>query len=546
MAWLDKVASAISPAWALKRKIARNRLERSDFLQKQYKRNFEAVSGDRLRYDFLSTSASTDAFAQAGGSQKLRQHVRYMEFNTGYVSGPIRRITNNVVGLGIRFQSRVSYDDSINGQGPAITEQTATVFNAAIESLFRVWSKQADQRLIHTFFEIQALAEASLIRDGEVLVVARQSKRQDRLIPLCLEVLEIDRLATPPSEISNPRIKNGVIYDDEGVPQSYLVLKRHPGDAITGMGFRSDDYEEIPAWNPNGTRKVFYLFNPIRPEQLRGFSQFAAALKDYQDLDRYREAEIMAALEDACLTGFVKSDASLAFQAGYTVESDADSNRIHEFAPNKWHYLRPGEDVSIHGPKRPNANLPQFTDHLLSGPANALDVPPEVLSQNWKDMNYSNARTVLLQFYLSCRIRQAYLIDHLCVPTYENFLLDSVALGKVRAPGFFARRNDYMQHAWIPPGWQWVDPTKEAEGKILELGSNFETLSDICSAKGKDVDETLETRARELRKMQELEAKYGVKFPAQKGSESPSAPEQDAEDDDQPLRVIQGGKEIER
>jgi lambda family phage portal protein len=545
MNFLDKVASVVSPSWALKRKIARNRLERSDLLQQQYKRGFEAVSGDRLRYDFLSTSASADTFAQSTGSaQKVRQHVRYMEFQTGYVAGPIKRITNNVVGMGIRFQSRVSYDDSANGQAQIINEKSAAAFNSTVEGLMRAWSKQADVRLIHTFFEIQSLVESALIRDGETLVVVRQSKRTDRVIPFCLEVLEIDRLATPISEINNPKIRNGVIYDDEGVPQSYLVLKRHPGDTITGMGFRTDDYEEIPAWNPNGTRKVFYLFNPIRPEQLRGFSQFAAALKDYQDLDRYREAEIMAALEDACLTGFVKSDASMAFQQGNTTETDDNSNRIHEFAPNKWHYLRPGEDVSIHGPQRPNANLPKFVEQLLSGPANALDVPPEVLSQNWKDMNYSNARTVLLQFYLSCRIRQAYLIDHLCVPTYENLLMDAVALGKIKAPGFFARRSDYMQHAWIPPGWQWVDPTKEAEGKILELGSNFETLSDICSAKGKDVDETLETRARELKRMQELEQKYGIEFPKPKGTE-PQA-KTDAGEEGQPLRVIQGGREIER
>jgi len=47
-----------------------------------------------------------------------------------------------------------------------------------------------------------------------------------------------------------------------------------------------------------------HLFNPVRPEQSQGYSAFGAGLKDYQGLDRYREAEIYARLEDACHSRF--------------------------------------------------------------------------------------------------------------------------------------------------------------------------------------------------------------------------------------------------
>ena len=549
--FIDRFASWVSPSWALRRRVAQSRLERAGLLQQHFRAGFEAVGGDRLRYDFQSTSLNVDSFAQTGGAEKLRQHVRYMEFQTGFIRGPISRIVNNVVGVGFQFQARVRGTDTLK-----ISDASAERFNRAVERSWSKWAKQADQRLIHQFWGLLRQVEGALIRDGEVLIIGRKSNRTGRLIPYCQQICEIDRLKTPPGEFSNPRVRNGIRYDAEGVPEAYYVLKYHPGDSI-GIGLRPDDYEEIPAYFDNGTQKVLYLFNPIRPEQLRGFSTFAAALKDLQDLDRYREAEIMAALEDACLTGFVESDAAAAWANGTTVWSDSDETnyqRIHEFAPNKWHYLRPGEKVDIHGPKRPNTAFKDFTDNLMMGPANALDIPPEVLTQNWHELNYSNARTILVQLYLVCRIRQKYLIDHYCDPTYEAVLTDFVANNVLKGRGdeplqfFGERKDDYLAHAWIPPGWQWVDPDKEAGGAIQELEANIENLPRIWARKGEDWEEMLEMQARALAKKKELEEQYGIEFSKEKptaaqAQEEPQETEDDKDQKAKSLSVIKGGKQ---
>ena len=281
---------------------------------------------------------------------------------------------------------------------------------------------------------------------------------------------------------------------------------------LTNRKFNADDYEQVDAFNRNGTQKVFYLFNPVRPEQMLGFTQFAAGLKDMQDLDRIIDAEKLAMLEDACLTGFVKTMNPTGFQGAYT-DPGKKEDRIHEFSPNKWHYLNPDEEVDIHSPKRPNEQLQNMIDQLLRGPANALDVPPEVLSQNWRDFNYSNARTVLLFFYLSCRVRQKYLVDHFLTPVYESVAVQMVAKGLVQAPAFDRRREDYMNHAWIPPGWQWIDPVKEAEGKQIETDNNFDSIYNVCASKGNDAEEILESNARFLKRKKDLEEKHGIKFP---------------------------------
>lgn len=546
MSWFNrKIIASLFPAYALKRAVAENRLNRLHQF-KSNRRGFDAISGNRLRSDILHPKNSADS-AISSGIEGLRQHVRQLEYNNGFVSGPIQRIVNNVVGTGFQFQSRVKPDDSLYASPfPTINEKTADLFNVQRERAFKRWSKQADKRLVCNFNELLRLAEGALIRDGEVLAIGRESKRKDRIIPYCLDLLEIDRLSTPMEEINNLKIRNGIRFDEEGVPETYFVLKNHPGDSMAMSLRRGQDYEEVPAFNRDGTRKVIHLFNPLRPEQSRGFSAFASALKNLQDLDRYQEAEIYAALEDACLTGIVTTQAPDVWQANYTsgnletVNGETTAHRTHEFAPGKWHYMEPGESVEIHGPKRPNDALGEMVNQLLRGPANALDIPPEIIAQNWQSMNYSNARTVLLMFYTSMRVRQKYLIDHFCFPVDENFTIGCVIHGVMKAPGFDSRRADYVVSAWIPPGWQWVDPVKEAKGKEIEVQNNFDTLANIAASRGTDWEEQLEQRAREISKQKELEEKYGIEFPkAQSKPDVDSSTEEEPEDNKDPqMRVV--------
>lgn len=525
MSSFNQILAHIAPGFALRREVALRRLRRLETF-KTKNRTFDAIQGGRMRHDLLSTTKSPNTALDS--SEGLRYHIRQLEYNSGFMSGPIARLVNHVVGQGIRFQARVSADDDKTARWtpfPRITEEMAEEFNYRAEAGFKTWCKMADMRLIQTFFETQRTAQAALERDGEVLAVGRQSSRKGRNIPYCIELFEIDRLQTPMSESTNPDITHGIRYDAEGVPETYYILNRHPGDTHV-MGMKDNDFEEVPAFNTNGTRKVMHLFNVIRPEQSRGYSRMASGLKAFQDLDRYREAEIYAALEDACLTGFIKSTQPADFQANFTQGNITDDSgedttrRYHEFAPGQFNYLAPGEDIDIHAPKRPNDQLEAFTNYLLRDPANAMDIPLEVMAQDWKGMNYSNARTVLVMFYISMRVRQRYLIDHFCTPVYENVIRDMVLRGVVPSRGF-DRRTEFLKHAWIPPGWQWVDPVKEAQGKEIELENTFDTLTDILAGTGKDIDEVLEARARELKKIKDLEEKYDVKFPAPSAGQEP-------------------------
>jgi len=511
------ILMAIAPERALKRHIFKERIKRFDRFRQEDgdrsgRRSFEAISGGRTRYDFLTTSQGPDA-AIRGDIAKLRNHVRQMEYNNGFISGPIRRIVRNVVGQGLRFQARVKPDERAKTI-PRIDQAMAEDWNHEAERNFAVWNKQADKRLMFSFYELQAIVEGALLRDNECLVIGRISNRPGRLIPYCLDVYECDRLRTPISEINNPKIRNGILFGDEGVPEKYFILKNHPGEGLAGL--KDDDFEEVDAFNPNGTRKVLHMFNPLRPEQTRGFTAFAPGLKDLQDLERYMEAEKMAALEAACLTGTVETQHPEGFLDSTTTarEEPEGYEPIREFGPGMVHYLNKGEKFTLHNPTRPNESFGVYLDQLMRGPSNALDIPPEVFSQDWKGFNYSNARTVLLQFWGTCVERQAYLRNHLCIPVWENVARHFVVKGLVPPRGFDRRPEDFLRSAWIPAVYRrWVDPLKESKGRENDVNNNFDTLTDVCAEQGKDIDEVLEARARELKRIKELEEKHGIKFP---------------------------------
>jgi len=506
MGKFQNIFRIVFPKWALRR--TQDRLALA-MIEKTAGRSFEAILGGRTRSNFLTSSESPDS-AITGSIDTLRAHTRQLEFNNGHIAGPIRRIKNNVVGKGFKLQAKVKADKKFSRITPRITEKSAEEINFYAEKYFNQWEKESDVHLVHHFSEQVGLVESSLIRDGEVIVISRISKRKSRLIPYCLEVLEADRINTPMEEISNPHIRHGFEYDSEGVPKYCFVLKVHPGETLS-LAKKRDDYEQVPMFFDNGMRKVFYLFDPVRPEQTRGFSPWAPGLKDLQDLDRYMEAEKFAALMAACSVAVHKRPNPKQWTS--SLDSDSSGNKIFDFAPGAVHQIADDEEIDFNDPKRPNSAFGEFIKQLSRGPANALDIPPEVFSQDWAGMNYSNARTVLLQFYLTCSLRQIYLIRHLAEPVYENVFSWLTIKGMMPAAvGFDRRKLDYLAHTWIPNGWQWVDPLKESKAAENDILNNISSPYVVNASKGQDADEILEQNARFLKKMKDLEAEYGIEF----------------------------------
>ena len=109
-----------------------------------------------------------------------------------------------------------------------------------------------------------------------------------------------------------------------------------------------------------------------------------------------------------------------------------------------------------------------------------------------------------------------------------------------------------------PRGWSWVDPTKEVAAYKEAVKAGFTTVSDViaATANGKDLEDVLETRRRELDAMAEVGLSFDtdpatsdeVDRPITAGADETNPDQDDAEDEGGPagaaraLRVMAGGR----
>lgn len=76
--------------------------------------------------------------------------------------------------------------------------------------------------------------------------------------------------------------------------------------------------------------------------------------------------------------------------------------------------------------------------------------------------------------------------------------------GQVVIPDYAGDPERYQEAVWIPPGWEWIDPLKEANANARALETGQTTLQKICAARGEDWRELLEQRAREIAWLKEF------------------------------------------
>ena len=134
-------------------------------------------------------------------------------------------------------------------------------------------------------------------------------------------------------------------------------------------------------------------------------------------------------------------------------------------------------------------------------------LPFEVLVKHFT-ASYSAARAALLEAWRFYKSRREWLASMFCQPIYEAWLEEAVALGRIDAPGFFDDpivRAAYCGAVWVGDAPGQIDPLKEINAAKGRLELNLTSLSDECVAiTGSDWDATIERRAREEERMQEL------------------------------------------
>jgi lambda family phage portal protein len=312
------------------------------------------------------------------------------------------------------------------------------------------------------------------LESGDVFVLRKYKERAGNPFGTALQIVEADRVADPIA--ANDKIIAGVEIDQDGAPTAYHITNRHPddhnADALTTA--------KVPAFDADGRRQVLHIFTRTRPDLTRGVPYLAPVIESLKQLDRYTEAEIMAAVISSMFTVFVKSESEEGLAPMGMESAKTTRGGDYKMSPGAILDLQPNEDVVIADPKRPNQAFDGFVQSILRQIGVALEIPFEILIKHFT-ASYSAAQAALVEAWKTFSTRRKWIASQFCQPVYEMVIGEAVAKGILDAPGFFADpfvRAAYLGAEWVGPPRGQIDQLKEIRAADYRVRLGVSTLEE--------------------------------------------------------------------
>lgn len=512
---IDSAIMAAFPGWGAARLKKRRQLELTEkwshLAEARMERAYEAADSDRLRGEkWLTSKLSTNSQLEQD-LETLRERAEDLYRNDCYAASAINGRVDNVVGCGIRYQSRVQPIEGV------LTEEQATEFNVKREAAFRQWSRHvnlpAKQRQLERCAAIY----------GEAFMVWSDVGSADKPVPLTLQVINPKRVETPPGKEGRPNIRLGIEFDERTrEPIAYYVRKSNPGDTHE----HSLEYDRIPA------ARVFHYFEEVFPGQLRGVPWLAPAMGHLKDLKDFAEANLISEQIAACFSVFITTEHD-PFNESQNAATGAGANnqRLEEIAPGIVQRLGIGEKVTFSDPNRPGSTLEPYMQWRLRSVAAALRYPYELLNKHYEN-SYSGGRLSLIDGRITFRCWQSQSIESVWSRVANRFADEHAIIGDsdIEPDVYLKHQDAFRRHAWIPQGWPWVDPVKEVDADIKAIAADLKTEADSLAERGYDWEEIQEIRQREKisrlkqqKALQEEAERLGIALPTDEPQERENA-----------------------
>lgn len=499
---LDRAIAAVAPGWGLRRLAARQR--------------FLALTGGYTgaRRDRRGTQTWTPGGGSADADllpdlADLRERARDLSRNAPLAAGAIGTAVTNVIGTGLRVIP--SIDREILSAVGIGDEAVADRWERDAARVFRLWcaAEECDVTREMSFADIQAMAFRGVLESGDLFLVKRFIERRNGsagIFGFKLQAIEADRVDNPiglrdGAWLANgSRIAGGIERDADGAPLAYHVADRHPGD-VNPVG--AVKFVRVPAFAASGRRAVLHLYRVLRPGQGRGVPYLAPVIESFKELDKYTEAERMAAMVAAMFTVFVKTEAGddLAPVEPISETGGKSADKDFRLGSGMILSLGKGEAIEVANPARPNQAFEAFVTAIMRQVAAALEMPLELVLKHF-DASYSASRAALLEAWKFFRERREWLARGLCQPVYEEVIAEAVARGILSAPGFFDSpvvRAGWLGARWIGPAPGQIDPLKEVQAARERIAIGVSSLADeTASLSGGDWEDVHAQRSKEI------------------------------------------------
>ena len=428
---------------------------------------YEAIDNHRTRKKRNDQSGPEDSHLDGSSLHQLRDIHRDLDRNNPIVEGLFTMEVDEIIGEGPVIQAK-SGDEQWDKKAEALWKE-------------KMIDQPMDRQGRFTFPEFLGLQFMGYRRDGDIFTQFHDD---------VLEGIEADMVGTPNGgvNLNHSKVTNGIAFSrSTGRRVGYYIGQPHP----SGYFIQPDSYRMV------SNDKIHQMSMPRRFTQSRGRPCLTPSIKYIDMLDKFVDAEQVAAVINACFSAYITKKDDDGGGTGYTggVHStgrDADTGRlIDKMEPGMIERLQPGEEISGVGMERPGAMFDPFVTRMLSFIGRPMCIPLMLILLDFSGATFMNARIAYQQAQKHWKRQQAWVLRPYVSRVWLWFIARQIALGKLDEVAGARLHNVQMNR------WPYVDPLKEALANKAELATNTTTHRDILVAKGVDYDDHVDQVAKE-------------------------------------------------
>lgn len=413
-----------------------------------------------------------------------------------HAAGAVDSYAATVVGPGLVPQPII--DPASTG----ITKDQARTILGQMKTAYVAWYRFADAGQRMTFGEIQHLIQRNLIQYGEYLVLCHMIDDPSRPYMLALQVINPLRLKTPADLASSGTIKDGVELGPYGEPVAYWIKKSSP-TALASLADTSANFVRIP-YRKAHRSLVLHNFINREPEQIRGISDFATAMKFFRDLNDYLDAELVSNIVTAAFSLFIETGSADPYSLAQGFATTTDQRYKSDNTPYNVRfqevdgggniiYGNDGQKVTPLIGNRPGQTFEPFIRAIKKSIAMALGIPYVILFKDVDNATFAVFRSAMLEAWRVFSARRTWLGQGFCQPVYTMLMEEAWLKGQIDLPEFYGPSMYALTAAeWRGAPKGDIEPVKAALADIELINARLKTRSEAIAERGGDLVTTFD------------------------------------------------------
>ena len=394
----------------------------------------------------------------------VRDRARYIVYNCPYVWGMLDTYVTDIVGTWITVVfPRGGIPETLRDE---------------ITDAFDVWALKTD-----FWGKLKTIIRAKTT-DGEAFATFYTDPTiVDAANPVSLNVapIECDRVESWTEMLTREDETDGIRFDKFGHPVEYRILKYHPGDyrAIKNIKGRAGEWVKAA--------KVIHYFETLRPEQVRGISDFVSCLEIPAEQKSYRSSVTTTAINAASVSGVLSTDQ---VPECFDDEEQSLGRCAMEVKPNTVFQAQRGAFVTLPEgwhlnqlqAQQPTSIYPEFVRALIAEMARCLSMPVNIAMCDSSHHNFASAKLDHMIYFSKIAAVRSTLVAKVLDRVFFKWLDEFAVLRRIDPRTLAALHRT----EWLFTERGNSDVLKDASADNTRLGNATVSYATLYAKDGKD------------------------------------------------------------